>query len=151
MKKSITLLALCTLLSAFLFAQTGIVAGKIIDKSNGEGLVGAAVLIEKTTQGVVTDIEGNFSLDIAPGDYTLVVSFISYETVKIPVTIKAKEVTSVSYALVEAKAMLEMVVITAKPERSTSVAMMIERKKSHWHFRCYFIRPHQTDTRPHDF
>ena len=131
MKNSTFLTLIFALFTSFLSAQTtGTVAGKIIDKSNGEGLVGAAVLIEKTTQGVVTDIEGNFSLDIAPGDYTLVVSFISYETAKIAVTIKAKEVTSVSYAMEEAKAILEMVVITSKAERSTSVAMMIERKKA---------------------
>ena len=54
-------------------AQTTQISGKIIDKSNGEGLVGAAVLIDKTTTGVVTDVEGNFVLTVAPGTYTLVI------------------------------------------------------------------------------
>lgn len=130
MKNSFTLTAIFALFSSFIFAQTGTIAGKIIDKSNAEGLIGAAVQIEKTTQGVVTDVEGNFSLEVAPGDYVLVVSFISYETAKIAVNVKAKEVTSVSCALAEAKAILDMVIITAKPERSTSVAVMLERKKA---------------------
>ena len=130
MKYSTFLTTVFALFTSFLFAQTGTIAGKIIDKSNAEGLIGAAIQIEKTTQGVVTDVEGNFSLELAPGDYVLLVSFVSYETVKIAATVKAKEVTTVSCALEEAKAILEMVVITAKPERSTSVAVMLERKKA---------------------
>jgi TonB-dependent receptor len=130
MKNRVLFTAVFALFATFLFAQTGTVSGKIIDKSNAEGLIGAAVQIDKTTQGVVTDIEGNFSLTLAPGDYVLVVSFISYETAKIAVKVKANEVTSVSYAMEEQKGILQEVVITAAPERSTSVAVMLERKKA---------------------
>jgi TonB-dependent receptor len=124
---STIVLALC---ASILFAQTGTISGKIIDKSNAEGLIGAAVIIDKTTQGVVTDIEGNFVLTVAPGDYTLVVSFISYQTVKVSVKVKANETSTVSLALEEEKAILGEVIITATAERSTSVAQMIERKKA---------------------
>jgi outer membrane receptor protein involved in Fe transport len=117
-------------LTSILFAQTGTISGKIIDKSNAEGLIGAAVIIDKTTQGVVTDIEGNFSLTVAPGAYTLAISFISYQTVKVSVTVKAGETATVSLALEEEKAILGEVIITATAERSTSVAQMIERKKA---------------------
>jgi outer membrane receptor protein involved in Fe transport len=117
-------------LTSILFAQTGTISGKIIDKANAEGLIGAAVIIDKTTQGVVTDIEGNFSLTVAPGAYTLVISFISYQTVKVAVTVKAGEIATVSLALEEEKAILGEVIITATAERSTSVAQMIERKKA---------------------
>jgi outer membrane receptor protein involved in Fe transport len=117
-------------LTSILFAQTGIISGKIIDKGNAEGLIGAAVLIDKTTQGVVTDVEGNFVLTVAPGDYTLSISFISYQTVKVAVTVKANETTTVNQALAEEKATLGEVIITTTAIRSTSTAMMLERKKA---------------------
>jgi CarboxypepD_reg-like domain/TonB-dependent Receptor Plug Domain len=130
MKNRILFSVLFTLINTFLFAQSGTISGKIIDKANGEGLIGAAVVLDKTTQGVVTDIEGNFSLTVPAGDYTLSVSFISYQTAKISVSVKADETTTVSHALAEAKAMLDVVVVTASAERSTSVAQMIERRKA---------------------
>ena len=130
MKNRNILTLLCALFSLSLVAQNGTIAGKIIDKSNGEGLVGAAVQIEKTTNGVVTDIEGNFSLSLPAGDYTLVMSFISYETAKIAVQVKANEVINITSILEETKGVLQEVIVTATVERSTSVATMIERKKA---------------------
>jgi TonB-dependent receptor len=130
MKNRILSTIVLALFASTLFAQTGTISGKIIDKSNAEGLIGAAVIIDKTTQGVVTDIEGNFVLTVAPGDYTLAVSFISYQTVKVSVKVKANETSTVSLALEEEKAILGEVIITATAERSTSVAQMIERKKA---------------------
>jgi outer membrane receptor protein involved in Fe transport len=116
--------------SSSLSAQTQI-SGKIIDKANGEGLIGAAVMIDKTTRGVLTDIEGNFTLPVdAAGNYTLVISFISYESAKVTVDVKANETAFVNYAMAESKNVMQEVVITATAERSTAVAQMIERKKA---------------------
>ncbi len=130
MKNSLLLTVLCALFTSILSAQTGTVSGKIIDKANAEGLIGAAVMIEKTTQGVVTDIEGNFTLTLAPGDYNLLISFISYETAKVAVTVKANQVATVSLALEESKSTLGEVIVTTTAIRSTSTAMMLERKKA---------------------
>jgi outer membrane receptor protein involved in Fe transport len=116
--------------TAILSAQTGTISGKIIDKANAEGLIGAAVQIEKTTQGVVTDVEGNFSLTVPAGDYNLLISFISYETAKVSVTVKPNQVATVSLALEESKSTLSEVIITTTAIRSTSTAMMLERKKA---------------------
>ena len=112
MKNSLFFTIVLTLFTSSLFAQTGTISGKILDKGNAEGLIGAAVQIEKTMQGVVTDIEGNFTLTVAPGDYNLLISFISYETVKVAVNVKANQVSTVSVALEESKATLSEVVIT---------------------------------------
>jgi TonB-dependent receptor len=130
MKNRILSTIVLVLFYAILSAQTGTISGKIIDKSNAEGLIGAAVIIDKTTQGVVTDIEGNFALTVAPGDYTLAISFISYKTVKVTVKVKVNEVATISLALEEEKAILGEVIITATAERSTSVSQLIERKKA---------------------
>ena len=58
------------------FAQT--TSGKVID-TNGEPVIGAAVMVPGTTNGVTTDIDGNFSLRVAPGT-RLEVSCIGYVT-----------------------------------------------------------------------
>ena len=59
------------------FAQTTI-RGKVLD-SNGEGIIGASVVVPGTTTGVITDINGNFEIRVAPGT-TLEVSCIGYVT-----------------------------------------------------------------------
>ncbi len=105
-------------------------AGKITDKANGEALLGAAIVVENTTNGTITDMDGNYNLPLAPGAYTIVISFISYETTKIQVTIKENETTYLNQVLAESKNVIAEVVVTAKVERSTAVAMMIERRKA---------------------
>ena len=57
------------------FAQ-GVSRGKVLD-TNGEPVIGAAVMVPGTTTGVTTDIDGNFELRVAPGT-TLEVSCIGY-------------------------------------------------------------------------
>lgn len=122
------LLLLCTATTVLAQSQ---ISGKILDKSNGETLVGAAIQIENTTNGTVTDIEGNFTLNVAPGTYTLVVSYISFNPAKIQVTTKINETSFVNVALESAGSTeLKEVVIVATPERSSAVTMLIERKKA---------------------
>ena len=130
MKKNTFLFILLSLFSISTLVAQSQISGKIIDKGNGEGLVGAAVVLEGTTRGVLTDIEGNFTLLVEPGTYTISISFISYETSKMQVVAKANEVVYVNYAMAESKNQLQEVIIVASPERSNSVAMMIERKKA---------------------
>jgi outer membrane receptor protein involved in Fe transport len=125
---SLILFAFFTLISA---QDKGIVSGKIIDKSNGEGLPGAAIRVEGTTIGTVSDIEGNFQFSLAAGSHTLEISFISYQTGKIKVDVKSKETTNVSFTMEEAAGLeLAAVIVTATVEKSTTTAMMIERKKA---------------------
>ncbi|MCZ6632546.1 MAG: TonB-dependent receptor [bacterium] len=68
--------------SAVFAASTGKIAGKVTDKDTGEGLPGANVVIEGTTRGAVTDINGEyFILNVTPGLYTLVGSMVGYHKV----------------------------------------------------------------------
>lgn len=63
------------------------VKGTVTDVS-GEPIIGASVLIEGTTTGTITDIDGNFSLQASPKS-TLVVSFIGFQTLKVPANSKS--------------------------------------------------------------
>ena len=65
-------------------AQTFTVKGKVIDKSN-EPLIGVAVSIKNTSQGVITDIDGNYSVQVDSKNAVLVFSFVGYDTQEIKV------------------------------------------------------------------
>ncbi len=61
----------------FLWAQNLIVKGKVSDDT-GEALIGAAVQVKGTTTGVITDLDGNFSIQVASGQ-TLLITFLGYQ------------------------------------------------------------------------
>jgi TonB-linked SusC/RagA family outer membrane protein len=71
--------------SAKVFAQENEVSGSIVDLNTGTPLIGATILIKGTTDGTVTDIEGNFTMKVNPND-VLVVSYIGYLTEEITYT-----------------------------------------------------------------
>ena len=78
--KSTLALALALLLSAMLPAvaqNARTVHGKVSDEA-GEPLMGAAVLLQGTTRGAVTDIDGNYSIQLPAGEVVLEASFIGY-------------------------------------------------------------------------
>ena len=62
-------------------AQNPAIRGKVVDSSNA-GIIGAAVLVPGTTNGVQTDLDGNFEIRVAPGT-TLEVSCIGYTTKRV--------------------------------------------------------------------
>ncbi len=64
--------------------QSGVVTGKVND-SDGQPLPGVTILIEGTTTGTVTDIDGNYSLSDVPIDATLQFSFVGMKTQEIAV------------------------------------------------------------------
>lgn len=54
--------------------------GIVLDKNTGEPLIGATILVKDTSIGVVTDLDGNFTLKLPQKDTQLVISYIGYET-----------------------------------------------------------------------
>lgn len=61
------------------------IQGTVIEKSTNEAIPGASVQIQGTTVGTVTDLDGQFTLNVATEDAVLVVSFIGFATQEIPV------------------------------------------------------------------
>ncbi|MFQ3575469.1 MAG: carboxypeptidase-like regulatory domain-containing protein, partial [Cytophagales bacterium] len=109
----------------------GKIAGKIIDKSNGEDLIGAVVQIEGTNAGAATDIEGKYVISVEPGIYTVILTYISYKTEKIQgVEVKPGQVTYLNFAMKEDVQEMEEVVITYTVEKSSTEALLIERKNT---------------------
>lgn len=81
--KNIMLFLLALVLSSQVMAQQTIVTGKITDALDGSGLIGANVLVKGTTNGTITDIDGNYSVSIPAGSSVLVFSSIGYKTQEI--------------------------------------------------------------------
>ena len=77
---SILLITVC----AALQAQNITVRGTVTDASNGEPVPGASVIVSGTTNGVVSDVSGNYSIT-APSDGVLIFSSIGYESMQVPI------------------------------------------------------------------
>ncbi|WP_294502120.1 TonB-dependent receptor [uncultured Bacteroides sp.] len=79
---------LCIALSAItspLSAQDGRkVTGHVVDDTN-EPLIGASILVVGTSTGVITDLDGNFSIVVPSGATTLQISYVGYETMTVPI------------------------------------------------------------------
>jgi len=60
-----------------LFAQQS-VSGRVTDAAEGQGVPGANVVVKGTTIGAITDMEGNYSINVPGADAVLVFSYIGY-------------------------------------------------------------------------
>lgn len=85
------------------------VSGKVIDAGSGDPLPGVAVRIENTSTGVVTDMDGNYRIEVAADDAVLVFSFIGYADKR--ETVGNRSVINVNLA--EDVEQLQEVVVTA--------------------------------------
>jgi TonB-linked SusC/RagA family outer membrane protein len=97
-------------------AQTGRtinVRGTVTDIS-GEPIIGASILLQGTTSGVVTDYDGNFSIQ-APGNGTLVISYVGYVTQ----TIGIQDRNNINVILQEDNELLDEVVVIGYATGST--------------------------------
>lgn len=84
------------------------VKGVVVD-SNNEPLIGVNVVVEGTTTGTATDLDGNFSLSVSESDTELLFSYIGYESQLIDIAGK----TNIRVVLREDGEMLDELVVTA--------------------------------------
>ncbi len=121
-------------LASLTFAQgTGSIVGQLTDKDyNNEPLPFANVLIKDTAKGTTSDIDGLYALEnLSPGTYTVVYSFVGYETVEIDnITVEANRVTTINVPMGASAAALDEVVITTTRRRDSEVALLLEQKKA---------------------
>ena len=89
MKKTILSAVMVAIFSFIAFASfaQGTINGVIVDAETSEALIGASVVLDGTTIGTVTDVNGEFSLSVKSGDQKINVSYIGYVTQKINVKV----------------------------------------------------------------
>ncbi len=100
--------------SNLIYSQsTGKIMGKITDASTDEGIPFANVLIDGTTLGAASDVEGNFViLNVPPGVYNVTASFIGYQKVTIKeITVNVGFTTSLDFKLSPGEITLEAVIV----------------------------------------
>lgn len=126
MKKHFSLfLLLCSFtLSAAFAQQTGSIKGFVYDKKNGEPMINAVIRLSDTKMGVVTDINGYFSLTQVPvGSYTLVATQLGYDTFSTGVNITANAVISRKIQLSQVGIQIREVQVSGRRNvRTTQVA-----------------------------
>lgn len=112
--------------------DTGTITGTVVDKQNGEPMIGANIFLEGTTLGAPTDLDGNYIIkSIKPGKYVLAASMIGYAKVKIiDLEVKSGEVTKIDVVLSSAAIETEEVVVTAKMLQNSESSLLKLRQKS---------------------
>lgn len=113
-------------------AQKGYLRGNVLDGDFGGPMIGATVyLTDNKGVGTAADMDGNFSLPLDPGTYSVSVSFISYATKTFEnIEIKAGEVTTLDVTLTSAAEQLEAFEVVAEARKSTEVATLMNMKKA---------------------
>ncbi|MGR3810008.1 TonB-dependent receptor domain-containing protein [Jiulongibacter sp. NS-SX5] len=132
-KKFVTLMILFAgSLSAFsTFAQLGTIRGTITDSNNGETLPFATVFVKEAQQGVNTDLDGIYSVDLAPGVYSLEVTYVGFTTTTIEdVIVKEGEVNILDIKMGNDATVLQEVVVKANIVKNSESALLTLQRKS---------------------
>lgn len=124
-RKLILIAVLLILLPTLVFAQSGKLRGMVTDEQTGEPLIGANVMIEGTTFGASTDMNGVYVvLAVPPGLFTIRTSYIGYQTEAISnIRISSNQTTTQDFSLAtEAIRGEALVVIADRPliQRNTT-------------------------------
>lgn len=105
------------------------VSGTVIDKATNEPIIGASVIIKGTTQGTITDYEGQFVLDASTGQY-IEISYLGYEPYDLRVNANAD---NYRVALTESTSQLDEVVVVGygaqKKVNLTGAVSVVDQKE----------------------
>ena len=113
-----------------IFSQYGI-TGTVIDGDFNEPLPFANILVKETGDGVTTDFDGKYTLELDPGNYSLVFSFVGYETKEITsIIVNGDDYTITDIVLNSVAQGLEEVVLTVDARRNTESSVLEIQRKS---------------------
>lgn len=101
--------------------QPGNISGRIVDEKGGP-LPGATLKVLETGQTIQTDSNGNYTLSLKPGNYTIEISYISFLTQRMTgVTVKEGKTTALSFSMKPADNQLSEVVVSYGKQRLKDV------------------------------
>jgi hypothetical protein len=125
----ILLLALFIALQTAAMAQSGTVRGFVYDRESGEPIIFTNVFLKGTQQGASTDVNGFYSITkIAPGDYTVLVTALGYDTASEKISIKNGQVLNVKLFIATQAQVLGTVEVSADKEESQNEVKMSVQK-----------------------
>lgn len=112
--------------------KKGKITGKVVDV-NGLSLPGANIKVAQLSLGTQSDIDGNYVLELEPGEYTIEISVISFQTQKITgVRVNEGMETPLVVSLKEdAQSLNEVIIVQDYKKATASVqGMLLQQKKS---------------------
>ncbi len=125
--KKLLLISLAFFSLSAAFAQRTL-TGTVFDNSTNEPLIGASVQVEGTSQGVITDIDGTYSIQIPDGVVRLIVSYVGFTTRIVDVG----NASTLDIILEPGQQLQEIVVIgygTVKREDATGSIQVVNSEK----------------------
>ena len=104
--------------STIIIAQeSGKITGMVSDKTSGEPLPGANVLLDGTSLGAATSVDGNYIIrQVPPGNYNMIIKYIGYNQKEIPITVVSGRTLEVNIELEYVTLEGEEVIINAQAE-----------------------------------
>mgnify|MGYP005838533419 FL=1 len=101
------------------YAQQGVIRGQVMDRDTREGLPGANIVVQGTTLGAATDIEGRYEIANVPaGTYTVSVSYVGYRSAQQQVSVAAGATVTLNFLLEPDVRGLEEIVVTGVASRT---------------------------------
>jgi hypothetical protein len=130
MKSKLILSIIMLLLCQLSFSQKGTIKGTLTDiEMNNEPLPFANVIVKGSNVGTTTDENGKYELSVPIGNQVITFSFLGYETIEVPVTIKQNEVVVLNKSLgAGGGMMLQDVVVETAVSREKESALLLEQK-----------------------
>jgi outer membrane receptor protein involved in Fe transport len=113
-------------------AADGTIAGKVLDASTGDPIIEAGVEVVGRGKKVRTDLDGKYSITIAPGTYELRIFAPLYRGARLQrVIVQAGRVTKGDVTLSpQGQACIQVVEVVAQADKAAEATQLIERKKS---------------------
>ncbi len=106
-------------------AQYGNIRGFVYEEASGEPVIFTNVYLRGTTKGASTDVNGYFSItQIEPGDYTLMVTYLGYDTLKQNVKAVAGKIETLKLFLAKSSIQMATVEISAEKQEAQSNVQM---------------------------
>lgn len=115
--------------------EMGVVRGLVVDGETGEPLVGANLIVYdaggRPAFGTTTNLDGGFSLRLPSGRHSIEISYVSYATKTVTgVEVETNGTFQLSEALSPEAIEVQAITVTARPERSSEVSMLVIQQKA---------------------
>ena len=117
-KFSTSLIAFFLFLTASTFAQNATVRGVVLDEVTGEPIISASVFISGTTNGVSTNLDGFYSINVPAGTHKLVCTYLGYDSTVVTVIVSENQVLNQPLTMSESSVQLSVVDVSARRDEA---------------------------------